>query len=92
MILSNGLMPVFLTSICFFLLFSADLSAQDFEVAPVRVNFNISPGETQSRTVTVKNHGNRKETITLRMQDFLVNRQGNMEMLPSGSTRNSISN
>ncbi|TVQ16521.1 MAG: hypothetical protein EA361_04025 [Bacteroidetes bacterium] len=64
--------------------------AQDFEVAPVRVVFNAAPGETQSRTVTIKNHGNRKETITLRMQDFLVQRDGKMEMLPAGSTRNSI--
>lgn len=65
-------------------------SAQDFEVAPVRVVFNVAPGESQSRTVTIKNHGNRKETITLRMQDFLVQRDGKMEMLPAGSTRNSI--
>ncbi|MFW5706772.1 MAG: hypothetical protein ACOC12_02525 [Bacteroidota bacterium] len=69
----------------------AVLQAQDFEVAPVRVSFNASPGETQSRTVTIKNHSNRKETITLRLQDFLVQRQGEMEMLPAGSTRNSIS-
>jgi hypothetical protein len=68
------------------------LLAQDFEVAPVRVNFNVAPGETQSRTVTIKNHSNRRETFTMRMQDFLVNRNGNMEMLPAGSTRNSIAN
>ncbi len=66
--------------------------AQDFEVAPVRVVFNAAPGESQSRTVTIKNHGNRKETITLRLQDFLVQRDGRMEMLPAGSTRNSIAN
>lgn len=66
------------------------LWAQDFEVAPVRVNFNAMPGESQSRTVTIKNHGNRPETITLRLQDYLVQRQGEMEMLPAGSTRNSI--
>ncbi len=65
---------------------------QDFEVAPARINFNAQPGEGQSRTVTVKNHGNKKETITLRMYDFLVNREGDIETLPAGSTRNSISN
>ena len=92
MIITKGIMPGILSSIFLLLLFSSNLTAQDFEVAPVRVNFNISPGETQSRNVTVKNHGNRKETITLRMQDFLVNREGNLEMLPSGSTRNSIAN
>ncbi len=65
-------------------------SAQDFEVAPVRVHFNASPGESQSRTVTVKNHSSRRETVTLRLQDFLIQRQGQMEILPAGSTRNSI--
>ncbi|MBW6478897.1 MAG: DUF916 domain-containing protein [Bacteroidales bacterium] len=67
------------------------LEAQDFEVAPVRVNFNVTPGESQSRTVTIKNHGNRKETFSIRLNDYLVQRQGDMELLPAGSTRNSIS-
>jgi hypothetical protein len=76
--------------ISLFLSISTFVFAQDFEVAPVRVNFNAAPGESQSRTVTIKNHSNRRETITLRMQDFLVQRQGQMELLPAGSTRNSI--
>lgn len=87
----------YMKSIIFLLLFPALLfvgkaSSQDFEVAPVRVNFQVAPGESQSRTVTIKNHGNRKETFTLRMQDFLVQRQGQREFLPAGSTRNSIAN
>jgi P pilus assembly chaperone PapD len=69
---------------------SFNIYAQDIEVAPVRINFNIAPGESQSRSVTVKNHGNSRETISLQMQDYLVQRQGGMERLPSGSTRNSI--
>jgi len=67
------------------------LTAQDFEVAPVRLDYNVEPGESQSRTVTIKNHGNRKETFTIRLNDFLVQRDGSLELLPSGSTRNSIS-
>lgn len=71
-------------------LFTLSAYAQDLEVAPIRVNFNIAPGETQSRTVSVKNHSNRKETVTMRIQDFLVQRSGEREMLPGGSTRNTI--
>lgn len=71
--------------------FSLSLFSQDFEVAPVRVNFNIAPGESQSRSVTIKNHGNRKETFSIRLNDYLVQRHGGMELLPAGSTRNSIS-
>lgn len=77
-------------SFLMFFLPAMSLSAQDFEVAPVRVNFNATPGETQSRTITVKNHGNRRETFTLRLSDFLVAKNGKMEILPAGSTSNSI--
>ena len=66
--------------------------SQDLEVAPIRVNFNVAPGETQSRNVAVKNHSNRKETVTMRIQDFLVQRTGEREMLAGGSTRNTIAN
>ncbi len=91
-------LPAFLSTykkhfLLIFLIFSFICSyGQDFEVAPARVNFNAQPGEGQTRTVTVKNHGNKKETIMLRMYDFLVNREGEIETLPAGSTRNSISN
>jgi hypothetical protein len=73
------------------LIVSSPIIAQDFEVAPVRVTFNTAPGESQTRTVTVKNHSNRRETFTIRTYDFLVQRNGKAEMLPAGSTRNSIS-
>ncbi|MFW6351465.1 MAG: hypothetical protein ACOC2E_03685 [Bacteroidota bacterium] len=93
-----NILPVFLSTyksylVTIFLIFSYTCSyGQDIEVAPARINFNAQPGEGQTRTVTVKNHGNKKETITLRMYDFLVNREGEIETLPAGSTRNSISN
>jgi len=82
---------IFFSAIAIFLAMTTNLKAQDFEVAPVRLNFIVSPGESQSRTVTIKNHGNRKQTFTLRMHDFLVQRDGRMELLPAGSTRSSIS-
>lgn len=80
------LFALFLTILGF-----AGLHAQDFEVAPVRVHFNASPGESQIRTVTVKNHGNYKETISMQLRDYLVNRQGTREVLSAGSTANSLS-
>ena len=66
--------------------------AQDFEVAPIRINFRGDPGDTETRIITVKNHGNHNENITMTMRDYVVHRHGNREILPSGSTRNSISN
>jgi hypothetical protein len=84
---------IFLSAALFlFIIFPFDLKSQEFEVAPVRLNFNIEPGESQNRTVTIKNHANRKQTFSLRMQDYLIQRDGSMELLPAGSTRSSISN
>ncbi|MFN2395712.1 MAG: WxL protein peptidoglycan domain-containing protein [Bacteroidales bacterium] len=82
---------IFLAALFLFVL-PFDLKSQEFEVAPVRLNFNIAPGESQNKTVTIKNHANRKQTFSLRMQDYLIERDGSMELLPAGSTRNSISN
>ncbi len=82
---------LFLLLIIQFFAISTIILAQDFEVAPIQLNFRIEPGGTESRTVTVKNHGNRKESITLTKRDFLVHRNGNREVLPAGSIENSIS-
>ncbi|MFW5793357.1 MAG: hypothetical protein ACOCWC_03665 [Bacteroidota bacterium] len=71
---------------------STCLVAQDFEVAPIRIKFINNPGDTETKTITVKNHGNRKESITLTLRDYIVQRHGDMELLPAGSTRNSITN
>lgn len=71
---------------------SSCLIAQDFEVAPIRLNFRSNPGDTETKTITVKNHSNRKEAITLTLRDYIVQRHGDMDLLPSGSTKNSISN
>ncbi len=75
---------IFAISVC--------LVAQDFEVAPIRMNFRSEPGETETRTFTIRNHGNRQETIVLTNRDYVVHRHGEREILPSATTRHSISN
>lgn len=79
-------------SLLFFLIiiFSGALSAQDFSVAPVRVNFDANPGETQTKNITIKNHGNKEASIMLSMKDFLMKRDGSMQYLETESTKNSI--
>lgn len=80
---------VFLSTIL--LTISTCVFAQNFEVAPIRLNFHNDAGETETRIITVKNHGNSRENITMTMRDYVVHRRGNRETLPSGSTQNSIS-
>ncbi len=76
----------------FALLISASLMAQDFEVAPARLAFSVEPGESQTRVVTIRNHGNKVETVNLQLNDFITHRDGRRETLSGGSTRHSISN
>lgn len=66
--------------------------SQDFEVAPVNIEFNAEPGETQTKSLTIKNHANKKTDILLSLQDFFVNKEGKTEFLEPNSLRNSIAN
>ena len=64
--------------------------AQNFEVAPIRLNFSVDPGETQTKTITVKNNGNNKSSIVLSFQDYLIYKNGDRKVLSAGSSKNSI--
>jgi hypothetical protein len=69
-----------------FFTFLVTLSAQDFEVAPVLVSFTANPGETQTRELTITNHGNEVNTFNLSLNDYTVDEQGTKEALAAGST------
>ena len=73
------------------ILFSASqITAQNFEVAPVRLNFTPNPGETQTKMLNVKNHGNNTASIVLSFQDYLIYKNGDKKILSPGSSKNSI--
>jgi hypothetical protein len=50
---------------------------QDFEVAPVRLNYNCEPGQIQTKVVTVRNHGNQKQQFVLIASDLVMDSLGN---------------
>lgn len=64
---------------------------QDFEVSPVKMNFNASPGSVQVKTFIVKNHGNTTQSFMLSLGDFVVNSQGVTEYGVAGSNKKSVS-
>lgn len=66
------------------------LWAQDIEVAPIRVQFSANPQETQTKTITVKNHSNSKESVVLTLKDYLIYKDGSKKILPAESSKNSI--
>lgn len=52
-------------------LFNVSIS-QDFEVAPVVLNFDANPGEIQEKSVHVKNYGNKVQSFQASLFDFKV--------------------
>ena len=46
--------------------------SQDFEVAPVVLNFDANPGEIQEKSVHVKNYGNKVQSFQASLFDFKV--------------------
>jgi hypothetical protein len=68
------------------------LSAQDFEVAPVRLDFAAEPGENQTKTINVKNHSNRKASFVVVINDFLPSSDGSRKSMPPNTTRRTAAN
>lgn len=68
------------------------LFAQDFEVAPVVLNYNANPGEIQQATVTIRNHANVRQGFTFNMGDFEVGADGKKTRIPAGESDRSCAN
>lgn len=67
-------------------------SAQDFEVAPVKLMFDAEPGTSQTRMVSVKNHSSRRVAFSFVLADFLPTSEGALNTLPPNSTKRSCAN
>lgn len=74
------------------LLVKLGLKAQDFEVAPVRLDFNAEPGENQTKVITIRNHGNKKASFVVSISDFLPGGDGKKQILPPNTTRRTAAN
>ncbi len=66
--------------------------AQDFEVSPVRLEFNAEPATNQTKYISIKNHSGKKISYTISISDFLVSSAGEKKMLPPNSTKRSCAN
>ena len=71
------------------LFFTSFLFAQDFEVSPVLLNFNADPGEIQKREVALINHSSHPQKYTLKVTDFLMEKDGTKKMVPHGVNKRS---
>ncbi|MHC1704086.1 MAG: hypothetical protein AB9846_09290 [Tenuifilaceae bacterium] len=68
------------------------LKAQDFEVAPVVLDFSAEPGENQIKTIAVKNHSNHKASFIIAIADFLPSSNGEKVIMAPNSTKRSCAN
>lgn len=65
----------------------ADVLAQ---VAPVKYNLTMRPGEPLLRDVLVSNQGDEPVVVRVRLSDWDLNTQGSLRLLPAGSTAHSL--
>ena len=81
------LLPIFTL-----LLLLTNSYAQDFEVSPAIMNFDVEPGQTQTIPINIINHSNKKQTFTLLLGDYVTNKVGTLIQMPEGSTEHSLAN
>lgn len=74
------------------IMFVNNVMGQDFEVAPVKLEFDTEPGENLSKTVTVKNHSNKKVSFIVSIGDFLPTSIGERKYMAPNSTKRSCAN
>ncbi len=67
----------FLAFLVISIMFQTISSGQDFEVAPVRLNYNCEPGQNQTKTVSVRNYANQKQQFALVVADLVMDSLGN---------------
>lgn len=65
---------------------------QDFEVAPVTLEFNAEPATSQTKTISIRNHSSKKASYLVTLADFLPSQTGENQQLPPNSTKNSCAN
>ena len=67
-------------------------SAQKFEVAPTRLDFEMEPGQNGQMVVNILNHADNKKSYTVTLNDFVIDSTGRMDYLDAGSTAKTINN
>jgi len=77
-------------SIAIILIFNAlSYYGQDFEVAPVIMNFDANPGQIQKKKLTIRNHANIKQSFTFNFGDYEINEEGKKVRQAAGTSKRS---
>src|SRR5262249_10948766 len=60
------------------------------QVAPVRYSVTATPGEPATRDVLITNQGTDPVVVTVHLSDWTLSEAGQMNLVPAGSTPNSL--
>ena len=73
-----------------FLVLTLPIYAQDFEVAPVVMQFKTNSGETETRVLTIRNHFSEAQKYSLVLVDYELDENGQKNTVALGSTDRSL--
>ena len=60
------------------------------QVAPVRYSVTATPGEPATRDILLSNQGTDPVVVRVRLSDWMLSEAGQMNLVPAGSTANSL--
>lgn len=66
------------------------LIAQDFEVAPVYINFQVEPGNNETRRVSIINHADKNQVFNLKLTDYEPDSTGRSIRMKAGESSRSL--
>lgn len=73
-------------STIFLLLFSLSVFAQNLNVTPAKINFNLEPGESYETELVIKNTAKTKQKININLGDFTLDADGQSSFSDANSS------
>lgn len=70
----------------FLLLISSNVFAQNLNVTPAKINFNLEPGESYETELVIRNTANKKQKINITLGDFSLDANGQSTFSDANST------
>jgi hypothetical protein len=74
----------------FTFLFPLFTFTQDFEVAPVVLNFKVEPGNMETRKVAIRNHSDKIQAFSLKLSDYEIDSVGKKKRVPAGTSKRTL--